>query len=44
MQGRFRYLTENDIEIIQTRTDEYYEFLFTLNAGEKPLNVIMGDR
>lgn len=43
MQGRFRYLTEKDMEIIQSRTDKNYEILNSLQAGRQPLNVIMGE-
>ena len=43
MQGRFRYLTEEGIEIIQYRTDEYYRTLNSLHGSEQPLNVCMGE-
>ena len=41
MQGRFRYLIEEEIEIIQSRTDEYYKTLNSLHGSEQPLRVIM---
>jgi pyruvate/2-oxoacid:ferredoxin oxidoreductase beta subunit len=44
MQGRFRYLTEEDVRIIQHRTDKYYKILNRLHGSQQPLNVIMGEK
>jgi pyruvate ferredoxin oxidoreductase beta subunit len=43
MQGRFRYLTDKEMEIIQSRTDEYYKTLNSLHGREQPLRVILGE-
>jgi pyruvate ferredoxin oxidoreductase beta subunit len=41
MQGRFRYLSEEEIEAIQSSTDKYYSKLKSLHESEKPLKGVM---
>jgi pyruvate/2-oxoacid:ferredoxin oxidoreductase beta subunit len=43
MQGRFRYLTEKEVGIIQSRTDNYYNTLIHLHKSEKPFKVTAGE-
>ena len=43
IRGRFRYLTEEEMEIIQSRTDEYNKTLNSFPGSEQPLSAIMGE-
>jgi pyruvate/2-oxoacid:ferredoxin oxidoreductase beta subunit len=43
-QGRFRYLTDNDIEALQSQTNRYYKSLSSLHKGENRLSVTLGEK
>lgn len=43
MQGRFRYLTEKEVGIIQAQMDNYYDTLNRLHKSRKPFKVTAGE-